>query len=311
MIKKDLISMTDLSREEIIKIYRGAAALKKKAPGSYLPLKGKAMAMIFQKPSTRTRVSFEVGMMQLGGHSLFLSAREMQLGRGETIADTAKTLSRYVDLMLIRADKHSDILELAKYSTVPVINGLSELEHPCQVLSDVYTILEKFNLLKVMDLSKIKLSYVGDGNNITNSLLLLCATLGMKISICTPEGYEPDPVILKKSRKLAEGTGASIELFRDTGECVKGAHIVYTDVWTSMGQESETEERKRVFRPFQVNSGLLKKADKGVMVMHCLPAHRGEEITREVMDGPRSIVFDQAENRLHVQKALLVHIAGR
>ena len=307
-MKKDLISISDITKDDITGIFRTAELLKKGRKKAGTVLKGRNIALIFQKPSTRTRVSFEVAVEHLGGHALFLSAREMQLGRGETVADTARILSRYVDMLVIRANSHEDIMELARHSGKPVINALSDREHPCQILSDIFTIAEKFRLIDSMKVSDIKLTYVGDGNNIVNSLLLLCSMLGMKISVCTPESYEPDSGILEQAGAIANTTGAGISLLYNPYEAVKNADFVYTDVWTSMGQEKEEEERRKVFRTYQVNEALLKKAKKNVYVMHCLPAHRGLEITDEVMDGPHSIVYDQAENRLHVQKALLLHM---
>lgn len=320
-MKKDLISVSDLTSADILNIFSAANLLKnKKVEKEYTLLRGKTLAMIFQKPSTRTRTSFEVGMQQLGGHPLFLSGQELQLKRGETMSDTAKTLSRYVDILLIRAYKHDDIIELAKYSTVPVINGLSDLEHPCQVLSDIYTIIESKILLKqnkkIIDrkfwdepgLNGIKLTYIGDGNNMANSILLACALMGIKLTVCTPQGYEPDSKIIEQSQKIAQNTGSTIELSNDPLKAVANSDVLYTDVWVSMGAETEQDKRKRDLKPYQVNQGLVDKAKKDVIIMHCLPAHRGEEITGEVLDGPRSIVFDQAENRLYVQKAIMLHL---
>jgi ornithine carbamoyltransferase len=279
-------------------------------------LEGKTLAMIFQKPSTRTRVSFEVAMFQLGGHAIFLSGQELQLKRGETVADTSRTLSRYVDAVMIRANRHQDIVEFAKYSSVPVINGLSDLEHPCQVLGDVFTILEKKleikpsvpEKLQIEKLKDLKIVFVGDGNNISNSLMLLCSILGMNLVVCTPSGYEPDKNIYSKAIEISKLTKAKIELSNDPQTAVVDADFIYTDVWTSMGKEEERERRKQVFRTYQINKELLQKTNKDTKILHCLPAVRGEEVTDEVIDGPQSIVFDQAENRLHIQKAILLYL---
>jgi ornithine carbamoyltransferase len=302
---KDLISIHDLSREEVNQILDTAHILKmkQKLGEIYHPLKGKTLGMIFQKSSTRTRVSFEVGMWQLGGYALFLSANDLQLNRGETIADTARNLSRYLDGIMIRTYSHQDVVDLADYSSVPVINGLTDLLHPCQVLADLFSIREKKEKLE-----GLKLVYIGDGNNMAHSLMFGGAKMGMHVVICSPSGFEPDPEITRLSRIDAAKTGASITIQDDPAEAVQTADIIYTDVWTSMGMEEEYEQRLKSFSRFQVNSALLEKAKDDLLVMHCLPAHRGEEITDDVVDGPRSIVFDQAENRLHVQKAIMALI---
>lgn len=299
---RDIISIHDLSREEVEQILDTAHVLKmkNKLGELYHPLKGKTLGMIFQKSSTRTRVSFEVGMWQLGGYALFLSANDLQLKRGETIADTARNLSRYLDGIMIRTFDHQDVIDLAGYSSIPVINGLTDLLHPCQVLSDLFTIMEKKGRL-----DGIKLAYIGDGNNMAHSLMYGGAKMGMNVVICSPSGFEPDPEVTRLSRLDAAKSGATINVQDDPAEAVKDADIIYTDVWTSMGMEEEYEERLKSFKRYQVNGTLLEKAQEDVLVMHCLPAHRGEEITDEVIDGPRSIVFDQAENRLHAQKAIL------
>jgi ornithine carbamoyltransferase len=310
--KRDLISILDLSSDEIVEILLSAKELKeRKRPKQ--TLKGKVLGMIFQKSSTRTRVSFEVAMYQLGGYALFLNAQDLQLSRGEAIRDTAKTLSRYLDGIVVRAYHHQDVVELAKESTIPVINGLSELLHPCQVLADIFTIAEKKGKLSSLTpkgLSGIEIAFVGDGNNVANSWINGAARLGMKLVISTPPGYEPDKKIFGEGVKLAKARGAEIKLSYDPEEAVKKADVIYTDVWVSMGMEKEREKRLEVFKPYQVNEQLISKAKKDVLVMHCLPAHRGEEITDEVLDGPNSIVFDQAENRLHVQKAILEFLMG-
>jgi len=302
---KDIISIHDLSSEEVDQILDTTQILKmkQKLGESYQPLKGKTMGMIFQKSSTRTRVSFEVGMWQLGGYALFLSANDLQLKRGETIADTARNLSRYLDGVMIRTYDHQDIVEYARYSSIPVINGLTDLLHPCQVLSDIFTIKEKKNTLE-----DLKLAYIGDGNNMAHSLMFGAAKTGMHIYICSPSGYEPDSEITRLSRLDAAKTGASITIESDPVQAVENADIIYTDVWTSMGMEEEQEERLKSFSRYQVDGSLVEKAKEDVLVMHCLPAHRGEEITDDVIDGPHSIVFDQAENRLHLQKAIMALI---
>jgi ornithine carbamoyltransferase len=299
---KDLISIHDLSREEVDQILDTTHILKmkQKLGEIYHPLKGKSMGMIFQKSSTRTRVSFEVGMWQLGGYALFLSANDLQLNRGETIADTARNLSRYLDGIMIRTYAHQDVVDLAEYSSVPVINGLTDLLHPCQVLADLFSIREK-----KQNLEGLKLAYIGDGNNMAHSLMFGGAKTGMHVVICSPSGFEPDPEVTRLSRLDASKTGATITIQDDPVAAVSTADIIYTDVWTSMGQEEEYKKRLESFQRYQLNSALLEKAKEDVLVMHCLPAHRGEEITDNVIDGPRSIVFDQAENRLHVQKAIM------
>lgn len=304
---KHLTYDLDFSAEEIRRIFSLAKELKERQkrgePHEYL--KNKSLAMIFQKPSTRTRVSFEVAMTQLGGHALNLSPNELQLSRGETIADTARVLSRYCDAIMARVFGHQDIVDLAENATVPVINGLSDKFHPCQGLTDIFTVLEKMG-----DLKNLKMAFVGDGdNNVTNSLMLLSARLGIDFTVACPDKYRPRPEILALAASDAKKTGARIEITADPTEAVKDARVVHTDVWVSMGRE-DREERLKNLKPYQLNSELLKKAPKGTLVMHCLPAHRGEEITDEVMDGPQSIVFDQAENRLHVQKAILVFLLG-
>ncbi len=300
---RHLTGMTDLSVGEVNLVLKTAMRMKKShyAGTQKLVLKNKVLAMIFQKPSTRTRVSFEAGIAQLGGVGIYLSASDMQLGRGETVADTARVISRYADCIMARVFSHDDIIALAGNSRVPVINGLSDLEHPCQVLADLQTIAEKEGRLK-----GLKLAYVGDGaNNMAQSLMVGCAMMGMHVAIGTPKGCDPNPDIAKKAVAFAKKNRKKLEVLRDPLEAVAGADIIYTDVWASMGQEKEHAKRVRIFKPYQVNSKLVAKAKKNAIVMHCLPAHRGEEITDEVIDGPRSVVFDQAENRLHVQKAIM------
>ncbi len=302
---KHLLSMQDLSSKEIDAILDKAAELKQKLRKGepHELLHGRTLGMIFAKPSTRTRVSFEAAMTQLGGHAIYLGMGDLQLGRGETIADTARTLSGYVDVIMARLFKHENIAELARHSSIPVINGLTDLHHPCQTLGDLLTILEKKGKLK-----GLKLSWVGDGNNVCNSLLLGCTLVGMNISAACPKGYEPPVEIVKQARANAKKSGAKLELLNNPKEAVAGADVVYTDVWISMGQEKEAKKRMRAFKGYQVNAQLLKGAKPGAIIMHCLPAHRGLEITEDVIDGPRSAVWDQAENRLHAQKAVLVSL---
>ena len=299
MERKDLISIHELSAVEIEEIF-GLAKRMKESPLDYRDsLAGKTLALLFQKPSTRTRVSFEVGIYQLGGIGLYLSASDLQLGRGETVADTARVLGRYVDGIMARVFAHQDILDLARHSGVPTVNGLTDLLHPCQALADYFTLLEKKGELK-----GLRLAYVGDGNNVAHSLLLGGAKLGVDVRIVCPPGFEPDEAIFNQARDDAAATGASLEVTNDPAG-VDGADAVYTDVWTSMGQEAEAEEHRRLFEPYRVDAGLMARAAPGALFMHCLPAHRGDEVTDEVADSTASIIFDEAENRLHVQKAIL------
>jgi ornithine carbamoyltransferase len=302
---KSLAGLYDLTREEIEEILKASESLKLQLlrEEEHPLLKGKTLAMIFEKPSTRTRVSFEVGMWQLGGYALYLSAGDMQLGRGETIADTAKTLSRYVNGIMARVFAHQTILDLVKYSKVPVINGLSDLTHPCQGLADLFTIYEKKGRLR-----GLKLAYVGDGNNVAHSLLYGCSKVGLNITLACPKGYEPNPEVVSKAKEEGKRNGCKVEVGNDPEKAVREADIIYTDVWASMGKEKEYEKRGKIFRPYQVNGKLIKEAKKDFIFMHCLPAHRGEEVTDEVADSKNSVIFDQAENRLHTQKALLALI---
>jgi len=304
--KRDLVSVLDVERD-LMGLLELAGNFKNrlKAGETFEPLLGKSLAMIFEKASTRTRVSFEVGMSQLGGHAVNLSPQDTQLGRGETIADTAKVLSRYVDAVMYRAYRHEDMVELARNATVPVINGLDDLEHPCQIISDLFTILEVKKKLK-----GLKIAYVGDGNNVCNSLLLGAAIVGAHISVGCPVTNRPNSGILKEAERIARTTGSQVEIVVDPRKAVTDADIVYTDVWVSMGMEKEKAEREKLFRPYQVNAALVKRAKPDAIVMHCLPAHRGLEITDDVIDGPQSVVFDQAENRLHAQKAVLARLMG-
>lgn len=297
---KHLLRLEQMTVQEFESILTLARVIRDKAKRGvpHRTLEGKVLAMIFEKPSTRTRVSFEVGMYQLGGTSLYLESGSTQLGRGESIPDTARVLSRYVDAVVIRAYSHEAVEEFARFSSVPVINGLTDRFHPCQILSDLFTLQERLGGIR-----QLRVAYVGDGNNVANSWIEAANVLGFRLVLACPEGYYPDPGVLGKASK-------NVLLERDPRKAVKGAQVVYTDVWVSMGQESEKEERKRLFAPYQVNEALLERAAPDAVVMHCLPAHRGMEITDEVMDGARSIVFDQAENRLHVQKAVLELLMG-
>lgn len=299
---KDLISIADLSIEEIYQIFDVAKSLKQKlyTNEAHRLLEGKTLGMIFTKRSTRTRVSFETGIYQLGGIGMYFGPNDLQLGTSESIADTAKVLSRYLNGIMIRTFAHSDVVELAKYADIPVINGLTDLLHPCQVLTDLFTILEKKRVLQ-----GLKLAYIGDGNNMAHSLLNGCSKVGMNIAIASPSGYKPNKEIVENAMKIASYMGSKIEILEDPVQAVKAADIVYTDVWASMGQESEAEERKKKFAAFQVNLQLVKNAKDDYLFMHCLPAHRGEEVVDEVADSPNSVIFDEAENRLHVQKAIM------
>ena len=300
---KDMLSIHDLSVDEVQEILALAAELKakQKAGVEHHLLKGKTLGMIFEKSSTRTRVSFETGMYQLGGQALFLSSRDLQRGRGEPIKDTARVLSRYLDGIMIRTFGHDRVEELAEYASVPVINALTDLMHPCQVLTDLLTIKEH----KGKDLRGLKMAYVGDGNNMTNSYMYGCAKVGMTFVAATPEDYRPDETVTKNAIADAKATGASITLVTDPKEAVKDADIIVTDTWASMGQEAEHDARKKIFAPYQVNQELLNEADKRVIVMHCLPAYRGEEITEDVFEANANVIFDEAENRLHTQKAIM------
>lgn len=299
---RDLLCIHDLTPDEINRIFAVASVLKSKlhqgAP--HRVLEGKSLGMIFKKSSTRTRVSFEAGVWQLGGYGLYLNAGDIQLGRGESISDTAEVLSRYLDGIMIRTYDHDEVVELAERATVPVINGLTDLFHPCQALADMFTAYEKKGTL-----AGLKLAFVGDGNNVANSLLCICAKLGLHMGLACPAGYEPPQTVVDMAESDALVSGSQLKITRDPMEAAEGADIVYTDVWASMGQELEKVERERSFARYQVNSELMSVAKPDALVMHCLPAHRGEEITSDVIDGPNSVVFDEAENRLHVQKAAM------
>ena len=306
MKQKHLISLRDYAPAEIEEIFALATKMKADRSAYAETLKGRTLAMIFLKPSTRTRVSFEVGMFQLGGAALFLGASDIQLHRGETLADTAQVLSRFVDAIMARVFSHQDILDLARHGSVPVINGLSDLLHPCQALADYFTLLE----LKG-DLQGRKLAYVGDGNNVCHELMFGAVKLGVEFSAATPADYEPNPLIVKSANRDAQKlkTPAPV-VTRDPREAVAGADVVYTDVWTSMGQEQESQKRVEAFQGFEVTPELMAEAKPDAVFMHCLPAHRGEEVSAEVIDGPQSVVFQEAENRMHVQKAALALLLG-
>lgn len=306
-MKKDLLSIKDLTQEDIYYIFKLAEQLKAGVGGFEKPLTGKSIGLIFQKPSNRTRISFEVGIYQLGGNAIYLGFNDIKLGVRENIKDIGRVQSRYLDGIVARTFSHKDVASLAKYSDIPVINGLSDLFHPCQALSDVFTIKEKLGKL-----TNIALAYVGDGNNVLHSLMYVAAFLGMDLKFSTPEGYKPKDEIFEDAKKIGEATKSSVSYYKTPDEAVKGADVVYTDVWVSMGQEEEYKKRLDDFQGYQVDEKLFGKAKKDALFMHCLPAHRGEEVTAPVIDGPNSIIIDQAENRLHVQKAILmIYIGGK
>ncbi len=306
-MKRDLLSPKDFSREEIEEIFKLTSELKAKQqqgiPHPLLP--GKTLAMVFEKPSLRTRVTFETGMTQLGGHAIYLAPQDIRLGERETVQDAARNLERWVDGIVARTFQHEMVERLAQSARIPVINGLTDRHHPCQILSDLFTILEKRGPLK-----GLKVAFVGDGNNVCNSWLEGAALMGMHFVVACPKGYEPDTEVLAWGQERAKENDAGLAVIHDPYQAAEGADVLYTDVWTSMGQEEERTRRLRDFQGFQVNQALVERAKPDCLVMHCLPAHRGEEITDEVMDGPHSIIFDQAENRLHVQKAILVKLLG-
>src|SRR3990170_7144959 len=306
-MKKDLLAISDLTSEEIEGIFDRTNFLKKGfyAGDIYHPLKGKVLGMVFKKPSTRTRLSFESGMYQLGGNTIFLSSKDLQMDRGESIIDTARIFSIYLDGIVIRTYSQKEVEELAVNASIPVINGLTDLHHPCQILCDMFTIMEKLGRLK-----GVKIAYVGDGNNIANSWLDGASKMGMNLSISAPPKYKPNSEIVKRAVAVAKKNGGKVELTDDPFEGVRDADIIYTDVWTSMGQEDEYDKRLKDFKGFQVNTKLVGAAKKDCLIMHCLPAHRGEEISADVIDGEKSIVFEEAGNRLHVQKAILEILMG-
>ncbi|TKC18264.1 ornithine carbamoyltransferase [Robertmurraya kyonggiensis] len=302
---KDLLTLADYSSETIEGLLDLAIQLKNAhLSGEETPfLKGKILGLIFDKPSTRTRVSFEAGMLQLGGQVIHLNGQELQLGRGEPVSDTAKVLSHYIDAVMIRTFSHKKVEELAEHATIPIINGLTDLYHPCQALADLLTVIEVKG-----SLNGIKMAYIGDGNNVAHSLMIAAAKTGMKLAVASPKGYEPNAVVLSKAQEFAKQTGAEIIVTNSPSEAVVDADVIYTDVWTSMGQEAENEQRLKDFEGYQVNEELVKGAKDDFMFLHCLPAHREEEVTAAIIDGKHSYVFQQAGNRLHAQKALLVEI---
>ncbi len=307
MAQRHFLSLKDWSRDELELLFEQAAAIKANPEAYTGALAGQSLAMIFQKPSTRTRVSFEVGMFQLGGRALFLGQDAIQINRGESIPDTARVLSRYVQGIMARVFAHQDVLDLARHGSVPVINALSDLLHPCQALADYFTLRERRG-----GLAGLKMAYVGDGNNVAHELMFGAVKLGMQCSVGCPKGYEPNPLIFKSAVREAQKLGSPIpEVTPDPLQAVSGADVVYTDVWTSMGQEAEAAKRVAAFQGFAVTRELMSAAAPEALFMHCLPAHRGEEVAAEVIDGPQSVVFDQAENRLHVQKAILVTLMGQ
>ena len=301
LARKDLLSLHDLTPEEFTGILDLAEAVKKRPDRYRRALEGKTLAMVFEKPSLRTRVTFETGMTQLGGHAIYLAPTDIQLGSRESIPDVARNLERWVDAIMARTFRHDTITQLAEHSRVPVINALSDYSHPCQALADFQTLREALG-----DLRKVRLAYLGDGNNVCHSLLFAAAKCGAGLTVATPEGYEPDPRVVQLAVEEAGRTGARIRLVHDPVEGVRGANAVYTDVWASMGQEAETEKRAKIFRPFQVNEALMAAAEPGAFFLHCLPAHRGWEVTDAVADSPTSLIFPEAENRLHAQKAVLL-----
>jgi ornithine carbamoyltransferase len=298
--KQDFLAFTDFTLDEHYEILDLAGRLKR-GEGPIDPLRGRSLAMIFRKSSTRTRVSFEVGMTQLGGHALFISDQTSQMGRGESTHDTAKVLSRYVDAIMIRTFGHDEIVALAEYATVPVINGLTDLLHPCQILADLQTVQENFG----RDLTGLRISWIGDGNNMANSWLNAAAVHGFELALACPEGFDPDSLILERAREAT-----TVHLYRDPRQAAEGAHVVNTDVWASMGQEEEAAERALAFTGYHVDEGMMESAHDDAIFLHCLPAHRGEEVSAGVIDGPWSRVFDEAENRLHAQKALMLTLMG-
>lgn len=302
--KRDFLAVTDFSIEEVLEVFKKTEELKKDRFRECF--KNKAVGLIFQKPSLRTRVSFQVGVWQLGGQCMSLSPAEVNIGVRESVKDAAQTLARYLDLVVARVFKHKDVVDLARYAQIPVINGLSDLYHPCQALADIFTVREKRGMLK-----GLTLTYVGDGNNVCHSLLQITSLMGMHMRVAAPKGFVPQKDILNEAQALAKNAGSSIVVTQDPKEAVRGSDVLYTDVWASMGQEREAARRARIFKKYQINKELLALAKKDALVMHCLPAHRGSEITDEVMDSPNSVVFDEAENRLHVQKAIMMKLLNK
>jgi len=308
-MKRDLLSITDFAPKEVEQLLFSAAQLKK-SPFRPKTLAGKTVALVFEKPSTRTLVSFAAGIQALGGFPLVLQSDALQWKRGETIPDMARVMTRYVQAVMIRARRHADVQEFARHTTVPVINGLTESEHPCQVLADLMTLWERQGR-KLANVRKLKIVFLGDSNNMSHSWLLMSGMMGLHFVLACPTGYDPDSEVLRRAKQLAVTSGGSLNVVHDPQVAAMSADVLYTDVWTSMGQESEESKRREVFNSFQLNQALLAKANPEAVVLHCLPARRGEEITDEVIEGPHSIVFDQAENRLHVQKAILLKLMGK
>jgi len=304
-MKRDFLSIKDITNEEMVKLLDLGLQFKTNKGKLSTQLTGKAIALLFQKPSNRTRVSFEIAIWQLGGKCLYLSPQEIDLGKRESVEDVAKTLSRYLDCIVARTFTHADVVALAKHSSAVIINGLSDLFHPCQGLADILTIKEKIGKS-----TKATVTYIGDGNNVCHSLLLGCMRVGYDMHIATPKKYKPNAEVITIAQGIAKQTGSKIVVSHDPKEAVKNAHVIYSDVWVSMGQEAETAKRKKDFKDFQVNKALVKNAHSDFIFMHCLPAHRGLEVTTDVIDGPHSVVFDQAENRLHAQKAILSFLLG-
>lgn len=306
MKKKDLLTIAEMSTRDIVDILNLAKKLKKAPLSKKGVFKDKTLALLFQKPSNRTRVSFEVAMVQLGGHALYLSPQEINMGKRESVKDVAAVISRYVDGIVARVFSHQDVSDLAKYAEIPVINGLSDLSHPCQALSDLFTMREKKRSLR-----NVTVAYIGDGNNVLNSLMMVSAKTGINVRIATPEAYRPDKGMLDMASRAAKDKRSYVELFSDPVIAACGADFIYTDVWVSMGQEEEKEKRLKDFQGFQIDARVLRAAKKDALVMHCLPAHRGEEISADIIDGKQSIIYDQAENRMHVQKAVLLKYLGK
>ncbi len=304
-MKRDLISIKDLTAAQIEDILILTDRLKDSSFAFSQALKGKSIALVFQKPSNRTRVSFEVGMYQLGGLAVYLGPNEINLGVRESIHDVAKTLSRYVNGIVLRTFEHQNVIEMAKHASIPIINGLSDLLHPCQALADIYTVREKLGRLK-----GVKLAYIGDGNNVCHSLLYACSKMGMDISVASPKGYECSPAVVKEATMFSKISGGKVEMSHKPQDAADGANVLYTDVWASMGQEKEAKKRAKAFKGFQINRKLMSLARSQCLIMHCLPAHRGQEISDEAIDSKNSVVFDEAENRLHVQKAILIKLLG-
>ncbi len=308
-MKRDLISITDFTPAEVESLLTVAARLKREKT-AIMPLKGKTVGLVFEKPSTRTLISFASGIHALGGFPLVLQSDNLQWKRGERIADMARVMDRYLHAIVIRARKHADVSEFARFTTIPVINGLTDFEHPCQVLADTMTLWERQGR-RLRSVRKLKIVFLGDANNVSNSWLLLAGMMGFHFTLACPTGYDPDSNLLREARKLAGRSGGRLDVVHDPQVAAQSADVLYTDVWTSMGQEAEEAKRQRAFRPFQLNASLIAKSKPEVVVLHCLPAKRGEEITDEVIEGPHSIVFDQAENRLHIQKAILMRLMGK